>query len=466
MKKFNIFLTVFCLQILCGGLIFSTPGFGQVWYVDSAAPLGGDGKSWSSAFRDIQSAIDAASSHWIKCFGPPDQVKVRAGTYYVTSQIEVNKYVSIIGGYDGEGHWDWKNNPTIIDGQHITRCLHITSPCIISGFIIKNGQHDHYGGAVMIESTPSYCATLNYYHVPIIRNCKFTENTAPSGGAIFDLGSDARIRDSLFENNSAAGSGGALFHSASGPNIERCIFSNNRVDSDLAYGGAVYGTGHNLNTDQYARITNCLFVDNESTTWGGAIAYHQVYPKIVNCTFTGNIAGSGGGAFYGFIHSEAPKLWNSIFWGDEPDELHIVTADPYFDVRYCDIEGGWTGPGYNNIAVDPEFAGGSDYRLNLNSPCIDAGANYLGPTDDLNGAPRPIDGNGDGEAIIDIGAYEHPMPGDLDGNNLIDGMDIYRYAIIFINDYYNPEGDLNGDLKVDEEDLRIFASFFGTIVYQ
>ena len=96
----------------------------------------------------------------------------------------------------------------------------------------------------------------------------------------------------------------------------------------------------------------------------------------------------------------------------------------------------------NNTPADPSddyWEDGEDYRLMLNSPCIDAGTDTAPsfPAFDFQGDTRVLDGNGDGSSIPDIGADEFTvtltdviqglillsgggmqssMPGDIDGD--------------------------------------------------
>jgi len=117
-------------------------------------------------------------------------------------------------------------------------------------------------------------------------------------------------------------------------------------------------------------------------------------------------------------------LWNTPL-GAVTIEASTFQPHPVVTVIHCDIQGGrnsivtnnanclvqW---GDGNLALDPQFTNGQ--HLRASSPCIDTGTNALllmssnGTAriiDDLDGLPRPLDGNGINGAAFDMGAYEY-----------------------------------------------------------
>lgn len=145
-----------------------------------------------------------------------------------------------------------------------------------------------------------------------------------------------------------------------------------------------------------------------------------------------------------FPGSGRAQIVNNLIWDcPTPFELQASTNGQSFAyVAYCNVEGGqaassvaagttllW-GPG--NINLDPQFVNlaSNNYRLLAGSPCIDAGTNVsLAVTNfsvvlsnDFDGVPRPLDGNGDGLARFDIGASEFLLAtADSNGDGIPDG---------------------------------------------
>jgi len=127
---------------------------------------------------------------------------------------------------------------------------------------------------------------------------------------------------------------------------------------------------------------------------------------------------------------ETASLKNCIVWGNQAgsslgdndgDEIYIQPDPKTFIVTidYCDVRGGLNGDyfGGNKCAIgtgvisqDPSFVNpASDFHLQGDSPCIDAGTD-AGVYIDLDGRTRPVDipyvnNNGD-EPEFDMGAYE------------------------------------------------------------
>ncbi|MGI6197918.1 MAG: FlgD immunoglobulin-like domain containing protein [Candidatus Cloacimonadaceae bacterium] len=176
-------------------------------------------------------------------------------------------------------------------------------------------------------------------------------------------------------------------------------------------------------------ISNSAFYDNHQS-YSQYMAYARAVndtTHIRNCTFAGN---SGGGA--ALVVLERAVLENNVFWNPElENEVVVYYSTPSPNSSYivshvefdnnC-IRGGQDGiynmsPNNviiwrpNNTDADPQFAGDGNapYRLSALSPLIDAGLriDYGDESRDAGGNERYYDGDGDGIAQIDIGAYEY-----------------------------------------------------------
>lgn len=89
---------------------------------------------------------------------------------------------------------------------------------------------------------------------------------------------------------------------------------------------------------------------------------------------------------------------NSIVWGNSPQQ---VKSEGAVTVSHSDVQGGYAGNG--NIDADPLFLdpANGDYRLQGDSPCVNAGdPDSVSEETDLDGNPRIGDGR------VDMGAYE------------------------------------------------------------
>lgn len=92
-----------------------------------------------------------------------------------------------------------------------------------------------------------------------------------------------------------------------------------------------------------------------------------------------------------------------------PGSVHIAASySDYGGGSYGD-QGSITESNISNVG-DAGFAGPGDYRLVNGSPLVDAGDPAAASGLDLAGNPLVADGNGDGTARRDIGAYELPGP--------------------------------------------------------
>jgi parallel beta-helix repeat protein len=372
------------------------PGVTPVHYVSPDGAHVSPFTIWENAANDIQSAVDASADG--------DMVLVGDGTYSIASEIVVDKEITVQS----------VNGPevTVVDGGGSIRCFNLDSSfCTISGITITNGYHSRNGGGV-------YCSI--FAAQAVLTNCIVTGNVAGSagGGMIRGIANNC-----MFINNSTLNSGGGKFRgvanncmffgnsaASSGGGMSYGMASNSKFEGNIAkYGGGLGANSiaHNCTSSgNWANrhgggifqsvAQNCTISGNSAAINGGGMYSSTAY----NCTISGNSAATKGGGMY------RGTACNSIIWhnwaGESAMDLYRVVS-----TNSCapDVQHGFEGNITNApVFIDPE---NGDYRLLATSPCIDAGSNDLVTTaTDLDGNDRIIDGDLDGTATVDMGAYE------------------------------------------------------------
>jgi MYXO-CTERM domain-containing protein len=76
--------------------------------------------------------------------------------------------------------------------------------------------------------------------------------------------------------------------------------------------------------------------------------------------------------------------------------------------------------GTGSISANPQFVSGTDFHLQGSSVCIDAGTTS-GATNDRDGLPRPLNGDGVNGTAWDIGAYEYATAAGPCGDGAVTG---------------------------------------------
>lgn len=160
-----------------------------------------------------------------------------------------------------------------------------------------------------------------------------------------------------------------------------------------------------------AVLTNCVITGNGRG--GVRFTGSRASPTLRHCTISGNTGIVGGSGVY--CESSSPVITSSIIWGN-PLGSFAFTDDSTPSVTYSCIETAQVLDGAGNINIDPRFmregvfarqngrlpviVDPGDYRLEPDSPCLDAGTPEGAPGTDIEGYGRPC---GEG---VDIGAYE------------------------------------------------------------
>jgi len=332
------------------------------------------------------------------------------------------------------------------NSYHVVVAFEVDGSAVLDAFTVTGGYANGFGGEGRAGG-----GMLCFDGSPMVLNCTFIMNSASEGGGMANFGGHPVVTGCTFTSN-AAGGGGGIFNFEVNPpiTITNCLFVGNLAEG----GGAV------VNLAVASAMINCRFSGNRAYV-GGAVYGEESNSVMTNCTFGGNYAGDVGGAVLDVAGQL--ELGNCILWCDaaaDGNEIAVVEGSTV-DVNYCDVKGGevdifddggsgtvnwdpgnmeedpdFVSPGYwgdvNDIStsVEPDDPNAvwvdGDYRLLGGSPCIDTADNNSVPEDtvdldgdgntvevlpwDLDCGPRIKDGDGDGNAVVDMGAYELAIP--------------------------------------------------------
>lgn len=268
--------------------------------------------------------------------------------------------------------------------------------------------------------------------------CVFESNTATQlgGAAANTLGGTMRISLTEFYNNTALVSGGAL-HITNNATVQ--------INNGLFHGNSAHSDGGAINNFGNLTLVNSTITGNTANRHGGGINHTGTLLQLFNSTLAGNTADAvnSGVAEGGGIRVTGPaSLRNTVVAGNFDTPGNAGQGNIRADISGTVVSLGNNLLGNNNGSagivngLNGDLAGTStqplDPRLGplddnggplmslmpmVASPLIDGGSNDgvlsppfdEAPYTDQRGAPfmRIVDGNGDGEAIVDIGAVEY-----------------------------------------------------------
>ena len=309
----------------------------------------------------IQAAVAAAASG--------DIVLVSPGTY--VENIDIQGKAVTLQSASGPA-------VTVIDGNHagaVVSMSNVPTGGAVIGFTLRNGVEGFYGSGISL-----------FLASPLISGNVITANTGQNPG-IGGFIASPTIQDNLFFANPCDNqftSGVLGFVNGSRP----VIHDNVIRDNDCR------GINMTVPVDAVPVVFNNTIVRNRTGIYVDARVSNAAHTYRNNVIVANSI-----GLEVVFLVGAFDAAWrNNLFYGNTVNATG--TPDPT----------GMNG----NIDGDPRFvdAASNDLRLGPGSAAIDAGdATGLNvPPSDYAGAPRLADGNGDGLAAIDIGAFEAPVP--------------------------------------------------------
>lgn len=386
-------------SILLTGLLSAIP-----WSATAATSVVSD---WgdTGAPGQLRTLITAAASG--------DTIVIPPGTIVLTGpsgedanvsgDLDIRKALTIVGSGSAL---------TTIDANRIDRAIEIlpTGSLVLSGVTVRNGRVDPetgFGGG-------------GIRNAGVLRLVLSVVETSSSGGGggLFNDGI-ADIESTTFRGNYASGTtgaGGGLM------NFATLTIADSTITGNATAGPSASANGGGVSNVGKMEMTNVTVSGNRSFGHGGGIfeAFTGTSLILRNVTIADNTARLFGGGLE--VMGVAPRPVNTIIahnrsttlptGGDCSGPIESLGYNLIEDVSACTI-GGVTAGNILGAAARLEPLGDNGgptltHALRRSSPAIDAGSNPEAPAHDQRGVPRPQDGNRDGSAVTDMGAFELP----------------------------------------------------------
>ncbi len=386
----------------------------ELHYVDGAtpvhyvSPVGGNiapYTSWETAAHVIQDAVTVASEG--------DTILVTNGAYaagvaideetgrsrvalwkdVVLRSVNGPEFTQIVGepSLTAPGDLSWDTRAVYIGTTGGT--ARVEGVSLTNGYArAQTGMFSESGGGVLV------------YQGGVVSNCHLTGNTADAGGGAAII-NDGMLADSLIAENTAIVGGGGGIH-GSEATVTRCTITHNQSET-LAGGVRV----------DFSELENCLISGNEADQHGAGFLDSCT---LYNCTIASNMDAGAENLFLSTC-----TINNSIIATHPSQYPGVADYGSVFNYSCIPPTISSSVAGVGNLDVDPMLvdAGLGSFRLPPFSPCVNAGSNSLAiSSTELDGKVRIFD------FYVDMGAYECHNLGDMDGDGMSDGYEVFYFG--------------------------------------
>ncbi|MDF1512605.1 MAG: choice-of-anchor Q domain-containing protein [Anaerolineae bacterium] len=424
---------VVTLAALAASGVVTSEAHSATFVVDSTADDGdqfwGDGECATALDEcTLRAALDETFGLYQGFYGPPDLdthiIQVPGGNYNVGSSLGVGGNVLIQGA-------GWQS--TIISASAVDYSVVMVNSGItaeIEDLTISNGNA-YTGGGLWNEGTLTLRKT----------NLVGNSTSIGNGGGIRNWG-DLTLEDCYIASNSAVQGGGGIANENGAVLIVQDSSIASNTTSDLSYGGGAIYNASSGTVD----IVRSSIRDNTAPMGGGIFNYGIAW--LTNVTVSGNGATTTGTNGGGGVNNQSGATLdlksvtianNSTTTGQALVNIgtlnvaHTIVADNSGGDCFLSSSGTLDGTVHHNLDSDGScFSAGDGNLPNTDpmltslltpgyygahgllpgSPAIDAGdpAGCLAKGSllltDQRGRSRTVDGDDDGTAVCDIGAFE------------------------------------------------------------